>query len=109
MKRAARCCASTKRGCTATRTWKTCTSCRRAVYLKSKSSGVERKGFTTGPFVPQSGYMRLVPLFLLSAFAAFAQLTNGVATSVTRTATLTADQGGFLIVARAALGGPMRI
>src|ERR1039457_2061680 len=48
--------------------------------------------------------MRLVTLFLLSAFTAFAQLTDGVATSVTRTVTLTADEADFSIVAGAALG-----
>ena len=47
--------------------------------------------------------MRLVALFLLSAFAAFAQLTDGLATSVTRTVTLTADQADFSIVAGAGL------
>ena len=54
--------------------------------------------------MPQSGYMRLVTLFLLSAFTAFAQLTDGVATSVTRTVTLTADEADFSIVAGAGLG-----
>src|ERR1035438_3296018 len=48
--------------------------------------------------------MRLVTLFLLSAFTAFAQLTDGVATSVTRTVTLTADEADFSIVAGAGLG-----
>jgi uncharacterized protein YggE len=48
--------------------------------------------------------MRLGTLFLLFAFAAFAQLTDGVATSVTRTVTLTADEADFSIVAGAALG-----
>jgi len=48
--------------------------------------------------------MRLVTLFLVSAFAAFAQLTDGVATSVTRTVTLTADEADFSIVAGAGLG-----
>ena len=48
--------------------------------------------------------MRLVTLFLLSAFTAFAQLTaDGVATSVTRTVTLTADEADFSIVAGAGL------
>jgi len=50
------------------------------------------------------GRMRLGTLFLLFAFAAFAQLTDGVATSVTRTVTLTADEADFSIVAGAALG-----
>ena len=54
--------------------------------------------------MPQSGYMRLGTLFLLSAFTAFAQLTDGVATSVTRTVTLTADEADFSIVAGAGLG-----
>jgi uncharacterized protein YggE len=48
--------------------------------------------------------MRLATLFLLSAFISFAQLTDGVATSVTRTVTLTADQADFTIVAGASLG-----
>src|ERR1039457_3014285 len=48
--------------------------------------------------------MRLVTLFLLSAFTAFAQLTDGVATSVTRTVTLTADEADFSIVAGPPLG-----
>ena len=48
--------------------------------------------------------MRLVTLFLLSAFTAFAQLTDGVATSVTRTVTLTADQADISIIAGAGLG-----
>lgn len=43
--------------------------------------------------------MRLATLFLLAACAAFAQLTDGLATSVTRTVTLTADQADFYIVA----------
>jgi uncharacterized protein YggE len=47
--------------------------------------------------------MRLVSLLLLSALAAFAQLTDGVATSVTRTVTLTADEADFTIVAGASL------
>jgi hypothetical protein len=49
--------------------------------------------------------MRLLCLLFLSAFLAFAQLSaDGVATSVTRTVTLTADQADFSIVAGAALG-----
>ena len=48
--------------------------------------------------------MRLVTLLLLSAFISFAQLTDGVATSVTRTVTLTADTADFSIVAAAGLG-----
>jgi uncharacterized protein YggE len=47
--------------------------------------------------------MRLVTLFLLFAFTAFAQLTVGVATSVTRTVTLTADQADFSVIAAAGL------
>jgi uncharacterized protein YggE len=47
--------------------------------------------------------MRLVSLLLLSALAAFAQLTDGVATSVTRTVTLTADEADFTIVAGTSL------
>ena len=47
--------------------------------------------------------MRLVSLLLLSALAVFAQLTDGVATSVTRTVTLTADEADFTIVAGASL------
>jgi Protein of unknown function (DUF541) len=44
--------------------------------------------------------MRLASLFLLFAFIAFGQLTtDGVATSVTRTVTLTADEADFSIVA----------
>ena len=47
--------------------------------------------------------MRLVALFLLSAVASFAQITDGVATSVTRTVTLTADEADFSIIAGASL------
>jgi uncharacterized protein YggE len=47
--------------------------------------------------------MRLVTLFLVSACAAFGQLTEGVAVSVTRTVTLTADEADFSIVAGASL------
>jgi len=47
--------------------------------------------------------MRLVTLFLLSAFTVFAQFTDGVATSVTRTVTLTADQADFSVIAAAGL------
>ena len=47
--------------------------------------------------------MRLAALFLLSAVASFAQITDGVATSVTRTVTLTADEADFSIVAGASL------
>ena len=53
--------------------------------------------------MPQSGYMRLVTLLLLSAFISFAQLTDGLSTSVTRTVTLTADTADFSIVAAAGL------
>jgi len=49
--------------------------------------------------------MRLLSLLFLSAFLAFAQLSiDGVATSVTRTVTLTADQADFSVVAGATLG-----
>ena len=49
--------------------------------------------------------MRLVSLLFLSAFIAFAQLSaDGVATSVSRTVTLTADEADFSIVAGAPLG-----
>jgi uncharacterized protein YggE len=49
--------------------------------------------------------MRLLSLLFLSAFLAFAQVSiDGVATSVTRTVTLTADEADFSIVAGAALG-----
>jgi len=49
--------------------------------------------------------MRLLSLLFLSAFLAFAQLSvDGVATSVTRTVTLTADEADFSIVTGAALG-----
>jgi len=47
--------------------------------------------------------MRLVTLFILSACAAFAQVTDGLSTSVTRTVTLTADQADFSIAAGAGL------
>jgi Protein of unknown function (DUF541) len=48
--------------------------------------------------------MRLLSLFLLSAFTACAQLSaDGVATSVTRTVTLTADEADFTIVVAAGL------
>ena len=47
--------------------------------------------------------MRLATLLICSALAAFAQLTDGVATSVTRTVTLTADEADFTIVAGASL------
>jgi hypothetical protein len=49
--------------------------------------------------------MRLASLLLFSSIAAFAQLaTDGVATTVTRVVTLTADEADFSIVAGAALG-----
>src|SRR6478672_1756751 len=49
--------------------------------------------------------MRLLSLLFLSAFLAFGQLSaDGVATSVTRPVTLTADQADFSVVAGAALG-----
>src|ERR1035438_716809 len=47
--------------------------------------------------------MRLATLLIFSALAAFAQLTDGVTTSVTRTVTLTADEADFTIVAGASL------
>ena len=47
--------------------------------------------------------MRLVGLFLLFAFTAFAQFTEGVATSVSRTVTLTADEADFSVIAGAGL------
>src|ERR1017187_7146865 len=47
--------------------------------------------------------MRLATLLIFSALAAFAQLTDGVSTSVTRTVTLTADEADFTIVAGASL------
>ncbi len=47
--------------------------------------------------------MRLVTLLLLCACTAFPQLTDGLATSVTRTVTLTADQADFSIAAGAGL------
>jgi len=48
--------------------------------------------------------MRLPILFLLTALIAAAQLTDGVATTVSRTVTLTADEADFSIVAGADLG-----
>jgi uncharacterized protein YggE len=49
--------------------------------------------------------MRLLSLFLLFAFTACAQFSaDGVATSVSRTVTLTADEADFSIVAGADLG-----
>jgi uncharacterized protein YggE len=45
--------------------------------------------------------MRLVSLLFLCTCAAFAQLSDGIATSVSRTVTLTADQADFSIVAAA--------
>lgn len=53
--------------------------------------------------VRQSGHMRLISLFLISAFIAFGQATDGIGTSVTRTVTLTADQADFSMVAGAGL------
>src|ERR1039457_3786303 len=47
--------------------------------------------------------MRLVSLLVLSALAAFAQLADGVATSVIRRVTLTADEADFTFVAGASL------
>jgi hypothetical protein len=47
--------------------------------------------------------MRLVSLFLFSALIVSAQLANGVATSVTRTVTLSADQADFSVVVAASL------
>ena len=42
--------------------------------------------------------MRLLSLILLAGIAAFAQVTDGVSTSVTRTVTLTADQADFSLI-----------
>ena len=53
--------------------------------------------------MPQLIYMRLASLLLLFAFIASAQFTDGVATSVTRTVTLTADQADFSVVVGASL------
>jgi len=47
--------------------------------------------------------MRLTSLFLLFAFGASAQVANGVATSVSRTVTLTADEADFSVVAGTSL------
>ena len=47
--------------------------------------------------------MRLVSLFWLSAFIASAQVADGIATSVNRTVTLTADEADFSVVAGASL------
>jgi uncharacterized protein YggE len=47
--------------------------------------------------------MRLATLLIFSALAAFAQQTDGVTTSVTRTVTLTADEADFTIIAGASL------
>jgi len=43
--------------------------------------------------------MRLLGLILLTCLAAFAQVTDGVATSVTRSVILTADQADFSLIA----------
>jgi uncharacterized protein YggE len=43
--------------------------------------------------------MRLLGLILLTCVAAFAQVTDGIATSVTRTVILTADQADFSLIA----------
>jgi len=43
--------------------------------------------------------MRLLSLILLTCLAAFAQVTDGVATSVTRSVILTADQADFSLIA----------
>jgi len=48
--------------------------------------------------------MRLLSLMLLGSACLFGQLTDGIATSVTRSVTLTADQADFSLVAGAALG-----
>jgi uncharacterized protein YggE len=48
--------------------------------------------------------MRLLLALLLTSCAAFAQLTDGVATTVSRTVTLTPDQADFAISAGASLG-----
>jgi uncharacterized protein YggE len=47
--------------------------------------------------------MRLTGLFLIFAFTTFAQFIDGVATSVTRTVTLTADAADFSVIAGAGL------
>jgi uncharacterized protein YggE len=47
--------------------------------------------------------MRLASLLLLSALPVFCQTTDGIATSVSRTVTLTADQADFSVVAGASL------
>ena len=52
--------------------------------------------------------MRLPALLLLFTCAAFAQLSDGIATSVSRTVTLTADQADFSIVAGVAIDTPQQ-
>jgi uncharacterized protein YggE len=47
--------------------------------------------------------MRPITLFLLFTLTAFAQFTDGVTTSVTRTVTLTADEADFSVIAGAGL------
>ena len=48
--------------------------------------------------------MRLLGLILLAALAAFGQVSDGVATSVTRTVVLTADQADFSLIVAVPLG-----
>ena len=48
--------------------------------------------------------MRLLSLIFISSACLFGQLTDGIATSVTRSVTLTADQADFSLVAGSALG-----
>ena len=48
-------------------------------------------------------YMRLASLIVVMALGAYAQVADGIATSVTRTVTLTADEADFSIVAGASL------
>jgi hypothetical protein len=52
--------------------------------------------------------MRLLTLFMVFAVGAFAQLIGGIATSVSRTVTLTADQADFSIVAAGTLDTPQQ-
>src|SRR5215831_6207558 len=48
--------------------------------------------------------MRLFSLILLTGVAAFAQVTEGVVTSVTRNVVLTADQADFSFIAAVPIG-----
>src|ERR1039457_1298499 len=70
MKRAARCCASTKRVCTATRTWKTCTSCRSGARSPNPSRdregarachGVSQRSLTVAALSGSMVYARIYP------------------------------------------------